>query len=516
MNSFELKLEDKSSAWPYLLESKKGVEREALRVDQLGRISDKPHPILLGSALTNANITTDFAESLLELVTPPIVKLDELEHYLLNLHYFIYPKIDGELLWTSSMPFLHEKNQSIPIALYGHSAEGQFKNIYRKGLAIRYGNLMQAIAGVHFNFSFSSNFLKTYLSDQGGPKNFKNNVSKLYMHLSRNYRRFSFFLVYLFGASPFVSKNYLDKPKAEFTSFDINTWLANNATSLRMSDIGYNNSSRSELNCSLNSLEEYVSDLKSALTTPSKNFSFEESKGSKISYSQLNDNVLQIENEYYANVRPKGHLRSDERLIISLRNEGVSYIEARSFDLNPFSPIGLDKSQMQVIELFLVACALWDSGPIDNTELEEIDTRDLLVAKNGNQSGLSLPYKGRQETLDKLVDHIFSSLEKVASMMGNDYGQGLQLRRDRFINKQTLSSEFIERLSASNLSYQDFILMLSKSHEEFTREQFIPDGTLQERLTQSARESLQSQKKKEDESVSLEDYLSTKAKQLQL
>jgi glutamate--cysteine ligase len=516
MNSFELKLEGRPDVWPHLLESKKGIEREALRVDQLGRISNKPHPILLGSALTNPNITTDYSESLLELVTPPVVKLTELEHYLLNLHYFIYPKIDGELLWTSSMPFLHEKNQLIPIAFYGNSAEGQFKTIYRKGLGIRYGNLMQSIAGVHFNFSFSSNFLKAYLSDQGDPKDFKNNTSEFYMHLSRNYRRFSFFLVYLFGASPLVSKNYSGHPKTEFTDFDTNTWLANKATSLRMSDIGYNNSSRSELNCSLNSLGAYISDLRSALTTRSKDFSLGENNESNTTYSQLNDNLLQIENEYYANVRPKANLNLDERPIVGLQNEGVSYIEIRSIDLNPFSPIGIDKSQMQLAELFLIACALWESEPIDKGELNEIDIRDLLVAKNGNQNGLSLPYKGRHETLEKLVGRIFSSLERVASMMGNDYEQGLQLWKGRFKNKQTLSSEFIERLSESNLSYQDFILMLSKSHEEFTREQFTPDGALQERLAQSTKESLQSQKKKEDESVSLEDYLSAKAKQLQL
>ncbi|MYE49606.1 MAG: glutamate--cysteine ligase, partial [Gammaproteobacteria bacterium] len=50
----------------------RGVERECLRVTPAGRVAPTPHGEDLGSALTHRYITTDFAEALLELITPPV------------------------------------------------------------------------------------------------------------------------------------------------------------------------------------------------------------------------------------------------------------------------------------------------------------------------------------------------------------------------------------------------------------------------------------------------------------
>ncbi len=57
--------------YKYLRESRTGLEKESLRVNQDGYISQTPHPAVLGAALTHPWITTDYAESLLELITPP-------------------------------------------------------------------------------------------------------------------------------------------------------------------------------------------------------------------------------------------------------------------------------------------------------------------------------------------------------------------------------------------------------------------------------------------------------------
>ena len=47
----------------------RGVEKESLRVTQEGTLATTPHPAALGAALTHPNITTDFSEAQLELIT---------------------------------------------------------------------------------------------------------------------------------------------------------------------------------------------------------------------------------------------------------------------------------------------------------------------------------------------------------------------------------------------------------------------------------------------------------------
>src|ERR1041384_5406758 len=83
---------------------RKGIERESRRVTPEGRIAQTPHPAALGSALTNENITTDYSEALIELVSPTFKTSWELLQYLLDLHQFVYQHMGDELLWATSMP----------------------------------------------------------------------------------------------------------------------------------------------------------------------------------------------------------------------------------------------------------------------------------------------------------------------------------------------------------------------------------------------------------------------------
>ena len=55
---------------PLLTRCLHGIERECLRVDGNGQLALTPHSPALGSALTHAQITTDYSESLLEFITP--------------------------------------------------------------------------------------------------------------------------------------------------------------------------------------------------------------------------------------------------------------------------------------------------------------------------------------------------------------------------------------------------------------------------------------------------------------
>src|ERR1700759_3344375 len=148
-----------NSGQPQILQGgRKGVEKESLRVRPDGTLATTPHPRSLGSALTNEHITTDYSESLIELVTPAFATSWELLQYLLDLHQFVYRHLGDELLWATSMPCVLSGDASIPIARYGTSNIAQMKTVYRRGLGVRYGRMMQAISGVHFNYSFPERF----------------------------------------------------------------------------------------------------------------------------------------------------------------------------------------------------------------------------------------------------------------------------------------------------------------------------------------------------------------------
>ena len=140
----------------------RGLEKESLRVDPSGLLSQTPHPNALGSTLTHPSITTDYSESLLEFVTGVHTDIDSLLGELYDIHHFTYQHIGDEKLWVNSMPCIVESEEKIPIARYGSSNVAQMKEAYRRGLSYRYGSLMQAIAGIHFNFSLPEAFWGDY------------------------------------------------------------------------------------------------------------------------------------------------------------------------------------------------------------------------------------------------------------------------------------------------------------------------------------------------------------------
>src|ERR1700747_3044902 len=164
----------------------KGVEKESLRVSTDGKLARTPHPRSLGSALTNEHITTDYSEALIELVTPPFTHSWELLQYLLDLHQFVYRHLGDELLWATSMPCAIERDEDIPLAQYGSSHIGHMKTVYRNGLGLRYGRMMQAISGVHFNYSFPLPFWEGYAAARGARQYDGHFVSASYFDLLRN------------------------------------------------------------------------------------------------------------------------------------------------------------------------------------------------------------------------------------------------------------------------------------------------------------------------------------------
>ena len=194
---------------------RKGVEKESLRVTPDGVIFQAPHPAALGAPLTNENITTDFSEALIELVTPAFRESWELLQYLCDIHQFVYRHLDDQLLWSTSMPAAFAGDESIPLARFGRSNVGKMKTVYRHGLGMRYGRIMQAISGVHFNYSFPMDFWEALEAINESKQSRQDFISEQYFGVLRNYRRFGWLVLYLFGTSPAVSKGFFARTREQ-------------------------------------------------------------------------------------------------------------------------------------------------------------------------------------------------------------------------------------------------------------------------------------------------------------
>lgn len=409
------------SEWRLLQQGRIGLEKETLRVGRDGHIAQTPHPTSLGSALTNAYITTDYSEAMLEFITPPLPSPQGALEFLTQVHQFVYRNVQEDMLWATSMPCVVAGESAISIADYGTSNPGRLKHIYRRGLGYRYGRMMQVIAGVHFNYSLPEAFWPVFQDYENDNRALQDFRSQSYFALIRNLQRLGWLIPFLFGASPAVCKSFLAGGSTRLHEFDANTYYAPYATSLRMSDIGYTN--RREKNTGLailyNSLDEYLRSLHWATTTSYPDY---EKIGVVVNgeYRQLNTNVLQIENEYYSSMRPKQVQGEDETPSLALKRRGVGYVELRSLDVNPYEPTGVNESQLRFLEAFLLYCLFQASPPISPDEHREIDENQLNTALAGRDRSLKLQRQGRAIGLKTWAEEILDGMVGLCELLDRD------------------------------------------------------------------------------------------------
>lgn len=474
-----------------------------------GRLSKRSHPEQLGSALTHPYITTDYSEALLEFVTPPLAGTAQTLDFLHELHVFVQQGIGDELMWPSSMPCIVDRDEAIPIAGYGTSNPGMLKTVYRRGLGHRYGRAMQAIAGIHFNYSPPEKFWAPYHRARGAAEPIDRFRSESMMGLARNFRRLSWLVIYLLGASPALCKSFRPEGDPLLEEFDASTWYAPHATSLRMSDIGYRNTAQGRVSISLNSLDEYIAGMSAAVSTPEPRF---EEIGIEVDgeYRQLNANILQIENEYYSSIRPKPNRLNDDRATIALRRQGVGYVEIRTLDLDPTEPLGIGQHQLRFLETLLVYCLLTESPPIDEAEQREIDECELTVARRGRQPGLVLPTGGRSRSLKAWGLEIIDRLSEVAALLdaeSKDYSAALATQRAALEDPDaTPSARLLASMRANGESFFEHVSALAEAH----RTLFLSTPLSQERaeeLKALAAASLEEQAQLEQDATPFGEYL---------
>ncbi len=433
----------------------RGIEKESLRVRPDGALATTPHPAPLGAALTHPHVTTDFSESQLELITGVHAGAEACLNELTEIHQVVYRAIGDELLWCASMPCGLPTDDAIPIGRFGSSNVGRAKSVYRMGLAHRYGRRMQMISGIHYNFSL--------------PDPLSNDA---YFALLRNFRRHSWLLLYLFGASPTVCSSFVAGRAHELERLSEGTLYLPYATSLRMGRLGYQSDAQASLAVSYNSLDSYAASLQEALTKPYPAYAAIGIRDGD-DYRQLATSLLQIENEFYGTIRPKRVIRTGERPLHALRERGVEYVEVRLMDLDPFCPIGITAGTIRLLDVFLLHCLLCDSSPDTPQECAAIVRNQQHVAARGREPGLRLTHGSQEVPLSEWGGQVLAECEPIAAALDGanattEFGDALSTAVAALNDPaKTPSARVLQAMERGHgNSYVRFVLAQSLSHRD--------------------------------------------------
>lgn len=458
-----------------LTEGNFGIEKESQRITFSGDLALSPHPFAFGDKDKNPYITTDFSESQIEMITPPLKSVEAVYDSLKAIQAKAQNILKEELLWPFSMPPRLPCEEHIPIAKFSDSKEGRDRQVYRNGLALRYGKKMQMISGIHYNFSFSEEMIDYLYKKFGNEKEKRTFIDDMYFALIRNFLRYRWLLIYLFGASPICDASYYPvickqlKMIQEYCPdcCDIIKDFNKYAASLRVSRFGYSNTLEQRYNVYFDNLEEYISKLQNMMATVSKKYLklglYKD--GTQI---QLNGNILQKESEFYSSIRPKQNTIKGETQLDALTKRGVKYIEVRILDVNPLEKIGISMEQLYFLKVFMLFCLFEQSNSISEGELEKINTNHNLVALLGRKKDLLLhSYDSLAITLKDLGDKIFEKLRCIAELMDNGTGyckycMSVEKEYQKLRNISLLPSERIyKEINENNESFLKYGIRLA-------------------------------------------------------
>jgi len=367
---------------------------------------------------------------------------------------------------------------------------------------------------VHFNYSVPESFWLLYAEICESRTPGREFTSARYFDLLRNYRRHGWIVSYLFGVSPALCRSFIQGPDlAGLEPLGADTLIGPHATSLRMSDIGYRNRNQTAVSVSVNSLQQYLDDLRRAIHTPHPPFL---ALGVQLDgeYQQLSGSALQIENEYYSYVRPKRTPRAGERTAQALARAGVEYVEVRALDNSAFDPVGVNLRKLYFLEALLLVLLFKDSPLIDDREEEEIERNHLLVARRGREPGLALARDGRAVSMRSWAAELLDSMEGICELLdashpGRPYGASLREQALKLEDvEHTPSARLLRELRQHGESFETLGLRVSRAHKKYFTDSLPPElvrtrefeGEVQQSLRESA--SIEAAR-----SGSFEDYL---------
>ena len=307
-----------------------GIEKESQRVHSDGSIVTSLHPKAFGNRRFHPYIQTDFAESQLELVTPPMKKLEDTLRWLSAIHEVTLRTLpENEFIFPFSMPAGLPPEEHIKVAQLDNHEDVA----YREHLVQSYGKYKQMVCGIHYNFQIDPKFIEALFHAQNETQSAVDFQNNFYLKIAKNFLRYQWILLYLFSATPTVEEKY----------FRDNSPLKPHqyVRSLRSGKYGYVNDPK--IHVSYDSLQEYVETLE----------------------HWVKSGDLIAEKEFYSSVRLRGAKKARDLL-----EKGIQYLEFRLFDLNPFAPYGIELDDAKFIHYFILLMAwLEDTADQEGVEL---------------------------------------------------------------------------------------------------------------------------------------------------
>lgn len=311
-----------------------GLEKENIRVDKNGNLAQTPHPKVFGNKRTHPFITTDFSESQVEMITPPLPDINQTIGFMETIHDIVSLELKDEYLWPQSIPPILPDDKQIPIAQFDES--GKEAQHYREFLAQKYGAKNQLFSGIHFNLSFSESLMELLYRKINPDISYDDFKDEAYLKTVRQILRLRWLYILLYGNSPVVDSSMELKCKRPPFTIDKNVI----ALSIRNSCYGYQN------------IDELYPDYSSVAN-------FKQSIG-----QMLKDGKLSAPSEFYSPVRPKFVKDSNH----------ISYVELRFIDIDPLLRVGINEETLY----FLHGLALY--GLLSN----EPDDFDAMAQSHAN------------------------------------------------------------------------------------------------------------------------------------
>ena len=340
-----------------------GFEKESQRVYSDGSVVTTPHPKAFGSRSYHPYIQTDFAESQLELITPPNKKIEDSLRWLSAIHEVVLRTLpDDEYIFPMSMPAGLPPAEKIKVA----QLDDPNDVAYREHLVKSYGAYKQMVSGIHYNFQLNADFIQTLFKAQREYKSAVDFQNVLYLKMAKNFQRYQWILLYLLSATPTVDENYFNGSASPLKP---NQYVR----SLRSGRYGYVNAP--EIIVSYDSVEKYVETLEHWVAS----------------------GKLIAEKEFYSNVRLRGAKKARDFL-----SNGIQYLEFRLFDLNPFEPYGIGLNDAKFIHHFILLM-IWLDETADQQGVELGKARLAEVAWEDPHSQTAYRAEG-ERILNQLID----------------------------------------------------------------------------------------------------------------